>query len=280
MITADNKKILVFGKDYKPIEVYKNGKKIGGSNEVGFSGNEAEFLNTYSDYLKIYGKTAYDNNETPPSPDNIKNFISSSGTIYISDTDGNETAYTVPELRGIVARKQGYNYSENSNGILKNYVCDYVYKDKIVRNIGVYVFDGSELFHIYRNDESTIAFRTLKEPLPKKWYDSASTCNMFTYNSGALADEEGYSAGDYSGNLNFRLNHSRNIDTLEKFKNYLADLYNSGTPLCVLCQLNEPVTETLSSPVLKTYPKYTKIKVENTFAEVPLATSKCIKIYK
>ena len=59
MIKFNNNKISVYKGAYKPVDLQKNAKNLGGYFIGGTNENEAVFDGTYDDYLTLYGKSDY-----------------------------------------------------------------------------------------------------------------------------------------------------------------------------------------------------------------------------
>lgn len=59
MLKLKDKSILAYKGDYRPVQLFKNAKKLYGFSEVGMVGEQTAFENTYNDYLTVYGKSGH-----------------------------------------------------------------------------------------------------------------------------------------------------------------------------------------------------------------------------
>lgn len=59
MLKLKDKSISAFKGDYRPLELFKNAKKLHGFSNVGITGEQKSFKNTYNDYLTVYGKSGH-----------------------------------------------------------------------------------------------------------------------------------------------------------------------------------------------------------------------------
>lgn len=243
-------------------------------------------------YLQIeQGETVsdyepYNNPLADPAPDNIRNMISAKGSLQSSggisppyQTD----SVILPELRAVEVSTAGAAKSQFSetdeSGVTHYYIADTVQGNTLTRRIGVKVFDGTESF-VFSSSLTT----------------ATSFCCFTTLDNSIINDSENRKAGLLTGMMNIgpvvpmgslylydsAFGYNANIyhvlkianaaipdwsdddsdaDKVTKFKAYLAYMYEKGTPVTVYYILAEPVTETLESEPLKTFPKHTEIAV-------------------
>ena len=119
-------------------------------------------------------------------------------------------------------------------------IFDEVGKNKVVKRIGVKVFDGTEAFGRFKYSDSFWYFRldvSTWGTIVKAKY----LCNKYVYkgNSTSLLNEDKTIASYYESAL--CLIRDDSFENVDSFKQHLADLYAAGTPLVVYYELAEPI---------------------------------------
>jgi len=187
----------------------------------------------------------------------------------------------IPVLRGIeVTAEDNYNYSETVGETEQYYISDVLKGNKIIRHIGEKFFTGAEeIAQVESSNENLNTFTVdLSDIFETNQSFAPAVCNFFNFLS--LQDDEVEGAVLGKGDKKLYLNIKKNkFTTINRFKNWLKARYNGNNPLKLFYVLENPVTEELDDEkALKSYPGFTRIIVENQNEQMPLGTSKIIKI--
>ena len=243
-------------------------------------------------YLQIErGETAsayepYNNPIADPAPDNIRNMISAKGSVQSSggiSAPYHTDSVILPELRAVEVSAQGAAYSQFSetdeNGVTHYYIADTVQGNTLTRRIGVKVFDGKEVFSYasaFSKGTSICCFTLFDNPIKNSSSNYQAGLLTGMMNIGQVVSIAyinnyvtalGYNSNPYEylriakSAIPDLSDSDSDADKVTKFKAYLAYMYEKGTPVTVYYILAEPVTETLESEPLKTFPKYTELSV-------------------
>lgn len=243
-------------------------------------------------YVQIErGETAsayepYNNPLADPAPDNIRNMISAKGSVQSSggiSAPYQTDSVSYPELRAVEISASGAAYSQFSktdeNGVTHYYIADTVQGNTLTRRIGIKVFDGTEGFYYasqFTTDTSFCCFTLLDNPIKNNPSNSKAGLLTGMMNIGQVVSMGdlskydtafGYNANPYeylkiaTAAIEDWSDSDSDADKVTKFKAYLAYMYEKGTPVTVYYILAEPVTETLESEPLKTFPKHTELAV-------------------
>lgn len=243
-------------------------------------------------YLQIErGETAsdyepYNNPLADPAPDNIRNMISAKGSLQSSggisppyQTD----SVILPELRAVEVSAAGAAKSQFSetdeSGMTHYYIADTVQGNILTRRIGVKVFDGTESFastSAYITARSFCCFTPFDNSIINTGGNRKAGLLTGMMNIGPVVPMGSLDLYDTAFGYNMNIYHFLKIansaipdwsdddsdaDKVTKFKAYLAYMYAQGRPVTVYYILAEPVTETLESEPLKTFPKHTELAV-------------------
>ncbi len=165
----------------------------------------------------------------------------------------------IPELRGIeVTSAAPYNYTETADGVTHYYISDVLQGERLIRNIGVLVLDGTENWSTYSlaNDAGFCLYNVI----PAVASNAVSClCNAF---SGITRDDMYHGGLGVSVGAAQELRISQCYDAFgrntEQFKAFLSERYAAGNPVTVYYALAEPQIESVAE-YPKTLPLYTKV---------------------
>lgn len=112
-----------------------------------------------------------------------------------------------------------------------------------IRRLNCFVLDGSETFSSSLTSDGVVFFLTGLSPHAvqgDKWGQSVSFLSSHFVSALTFEDSPHAYLSNFGKQVIFYCGSASGIDSVDKFKSFLADQYVSGTPVTVVYQLAEP----------------------------------------
>jgi hypothetical protein len=189
---------------------------------------------------------AYDSNGVWLEQLNSTNNIETNMPYTVTAVTTTQTAYV---RISFATADTNVQVEHNSTATAENLFAIGNYKDEqeilagnVTRNVGIKVLDGTEDW-TYNNSAFLM---NLIDRLPQKNF---MFCTHFNYDGGSSTTIPNLCIGCGSTTNTIFIKY-QTYNTLEQFKQYLADQYTNGTPVIVVYPLATPTTETVTGQTL------------------------------
>lgn len=242
MLYKNNKILMPFKGDYKPVNIYKGSEKISGWEEKTFTGTDLNIHDTYNDDFKSLVLSGRYSQATPTIESPVNPIFSGDCTLYAGDSE-----IYIPTLRAVDNFADSYDIL---TGVRTNRIIEQV----ITGNTwwGTDGVGDRRTDYFYAYSEETQPFNHF-------------LCNMLDYMPWSPSeDKEGITSYTrvYVVFLKSRLGILE-TDTasqrLTKLKNYFGALYSAGTPFVVWYARKTPTTTQLTPQAPKALPYLTQV---------------------